>query len=105
MTKNPIIKKLLLELSVYKKELVIVMLSIAAVSGSMLSLGHTIKLFIDEGIKTNNVHALNQTIIYLAMAVIVLALGSFFRSFYINSISKSTFSKRYCFTRWRRPQI
>ena len=92
MTKNPIIKKLLLELSVYKKELVIVMLSIAAVSGSMLSLGHTIKLFIDEGIKTNNVHALNQTIIYLAMAVIVLALGSFFRSFYINSISDKVVS-------------
>ena len=92
MTKNPIIKKLLLELSVYKKELVIVMLSIAAVSASMLSLGHTIKLFIDQGIKTHDVHALNQTIIYLATAVIVLAIGSFFRSFYINSISDKVVS-------------
>ena len=92
MTKNPIIKKLLLELSIYKKELIIVMLSIAAVSSSMLSLGHTIKLFIDQGIKTHNVHQLNQTIIYLAVAVIVLAVGSFFRSFYINSISDKVIS-------------
>ena len=92
MTKNPIIKKLLLELSVYKKELIIVMLSIAAVSSAMLSLGHTIKLFIDQGIKTNNVHALNQTIIYLGIAVVVLAVGSFFRSFYINSISDKVVS-------------
>ena len=90
--KHPILKKLLIELATYKKELLIVMLSIAAVSASMLSLGHTIKLFIDHGIKAQNVQALNQTIIYLAIAVIVLAIGSFFRSFYINSISDKVIS-------------
>ena len=92
MTKNSVMKKLMLELSMYKKELFIVMLSIAAVSASMLSLGHTIKLFIDHGLKSNNVDALNHTIIYLAAACITLAIGSFFRSFYINSISDQVLS-------------
>lgn len=92
MIKNPVTKKLFSELMIYKKELLIVMVSIAAVSASMLSLGHTIKLFIDHGIKTKDVHALNQTIIYLAVAVLVLAVGSFFRSFYINSISSKVVS-------------
>lgn len=90
--KHPVIKKIISELGPHKKDLAIVMVMIAAVSVSMLSLGHTIKLFIDHGIKTNNVEALDKTLIYLVAAIIVLVIGSFFRSFYINTISDAVVS-------------
>lgn len=92
MFKSIVIKNLLKELNLFKKELAIVMICIGAVSFSMLSLGHTIKLFVDYGIKTHDLESLNQTIIFLAIAVIILSVGSFFRSFYINSISDKVVS-------------
>ena len=92
MIKHPVFKKIIAELRPHKKELTIVAIMIAAVSGSMLSVGHTIKLFIDSGIKTNDAQALEQTVIYLVAAIIVLVIGSFFRSFYINTLTDAVVS-------------
>lgn len=88
MRNNHIISKLFREFSNHKTELFVVIISIIAVSSSMLAFGHIMRIFIDHGIRNNDIHSLNLTMTYLIATITVLAVGSFFRSYYINSISE-----------------
>ncbi len=84
--------RLFLELKKHSFGLIIVMVSIAAISLAMLSFGHILKLMIDHGIAANNMDSLNSAILQMVVAVLVLGMASFIRAYYINSISSNIVS-------------
>jgi ATP-binding cassette subfamily B protein len=79
--------KLLNELKIHYGKLVIVMISIFFISSSMLSFGYTLRMLIDYGIASKDIVALNEAIFHMIIAILVLGIASFFRSFYINYIT------------------
>jgi ATP-binding cassette subfamily B protein len=72
----------------YRLEIVFVIVTLLATSGIILFLGKIVKYLIDLGFSAQNAHHLNLVIIGLVMAIIVLAVTGYFRSFLVNSVGE-----------------
>ena len=83
-----IIKQLASYLKLYKKDLVIVMISLVCVSGSLLMFGYAFKKLVDNGLSANYVEAVNSSISLICLLIIIFGISSFFRSYFINNIAE-----------------
>jgi ATP-binding cassette subfamily B protein len=75
-------------LLLHRSRLIIAFISIATVSGSILSLGVAVKTMIDKGINGHDINSLNHIILYILILVLLLGFASFVRSFCINSMGE-----------------
>lgn len=80
------------ELSKYKFRMTIVMLALIFTSLSTISFGYILRDLIDRGIAKGNLEMINQSIKYMAYAILALGVGSFFRSYYIYMVSNRVMS-------------
>jgi ATP-binding cassette subfamily B protein len=53
----------------------------------MLSMGGILRELIDNGITKGDITSISRSIIHMSIAILILGIGSFMRSFYINIIS------------------
>ncbi len=72
----------------YRLEIVFVIITLLATSGIILFLGKIVKYLIDLGFSSQNVHYLNLVIVGLVIAIIILAITGYFRSFLVNSVGE-----------------
>lgn len=88
MSNRKIFAYILQYLLLHRTRLIIAFISIATVSGSILSLGVAVKTMIDKGINGHDINSLNHIIIYILILVLLLGFSSFVRSFCINSMGE-----------------
>jgi ATP-binding cassette subfamily B protein len=69
------------------KNLTIVMVSLFAVSASLLLIGYVVRRLIDKGLTLEQMNNVHSSIIFLSVLIAIFSIGSFFRSYYINLIS------------------
>ncbi len=72
----------------YRLEMVFVFITLIATSAIILFLGKIVKYLIDLGFSSQNIHYLNAILIGLVLAIIVLAITGYFRSFLVNSVGE-----------------
>lgn len=84
--------KILEELSRYKFRMLIVILALTCTSLATISFGYILRDLIDNGIAKGNLNSLNESIKHMALAILALGIGSFFRSYYIYVISNRVMS-------------
>lgn len=92
MLKNNI-RQLSTYLSFYKANLVIVFLSLFTVASSLLCVGHIFRRLIDNGLGGNQANEINQSIYLISLLIGIFAVGSFFRSYFINMVTEKVTSK------------
>ncbi|MCA0254192.1 MAG: ATP-binding cassette domain-containing protein [Proteobacteria bacterium] len=69
------------------RSLTIVMVSLFAVSASLLLIGYVVRRLIDKGLTLEQMNNVHSSIIFLSVLIAIFSIGSFFRSYYINLIS------------------
>ncbi len=72
----------------YRLEIAFVIITLLATSAIILFLGKIVKYLIDLGFSSQNIHYLNLVIIGLVIAIIILAITGYFRSFLVNSVGE-----------------
>lgn len=80
--------KLIKYLKFHKESLIIVMMSLFSVTISLLLIGSAFKELIDKGLSQNHNISINKSILYISLLIIILSIGSFFRSYFINNIAE-----------------
>lgn len=75
-------------LKLYIKDILIVIAALVSVSLSMLMLGSAIKYLIDEGLRQNISHIINQAILAICLLIIIFGISSFYRSYFINNLTE-----------------
>lgn len=81
--------KLLLEyVKGYKGNLLIVFCSLFLVATSLLLIGWVFRHLVDNGLNINNLHFINDSIFLLFILIGLFAVGSFFRSYFINLVTE-----------------
>ena len=81
--------KVLLSLAVpYRLPLIFAILSLILAAGMVLSLGWGLRHLIDHGFGEENAAALDSTLLLMGFAVIMLAIASFGRSYYIGWVGE-----------------
>lgn len=81
------IKELITYLRLFKRELLIVFISLFTVAFSILGIGYVLRMIIDTGLAQTRIGNLNSNIILMSILIIIFAISSFYRSYYINSIA------------------
>ena len=82
------IKLLLGYVKGYKSNLLIVFCSLFLVSISLLLIGWVFRHLVDNGLNINNLHFINDSIFLLFILIGLFAVGSFFRSYFINLVTE-----------------
>ncbi len=77
----------------YKKDLIIVILSLLSVSLSLLLIGNVFRNLVDQGLVLDHAVAVNKSILYICLLVIILSIASFFRSYFINNVAEKVSSQ------------
>jgi len=72
----------------YRLEIVFVVITLVATSAIILFLGKIVKYLIDLGFSSQNIHYLNIILIGLVLAIVILAITGYFRSFLVNSVGE-----------------
>ncbi|ADE30244.1 transport ATP-binding protein MsbA [Rickettsia prowazekii str. GvV257] len=72
----------------YKKDLIIVMISLLSVSASLLLIGSIFRDLIDRGLAEDNILSVNKSILYICLLIVILSVASFFRSYFINNVAE-----------------
>lgn len=72
----------------YRLEIIFVVITLVATSAIILFLGKIVKYLIDLGFSSQNIHYLNIILIGLVLAIIILAITGYFRSFLVNSVGE-----------------
>lgn len=72
----------------YRLEIIFVIITLLATSGIILFLGKIVKYLIDLGFASGNIHYLNLILLGLILAIIILAIAGYFRSFLVNSVGE-----------------
>lgn len=87
------IKELKDYLCLYVSNLVIVLTSLTIVSMSLLAIGYVIRSLIDSGLRNSKMEEINKDIFLICLLIITFAIGSFFRSYFINLVTEKIISK------------
>lgn len=72
----------------YKKDLIIVMISLLSVSVSLLFIGSVFRNLVDKGLAADHIVAVDKSILYICLLIVILSIASFFRSYFINNIAE-----------------
>jgi ATP-binding cassette subfamily B protein len=92
MLKNNI-RQLSSYLGLYKANLVIVFLSLFTVAASLLCMGHVFRRLVDNGLGSNQAGEINHSIYLISLLIGIFAIGSFFRSYFINMVTEKVISR------------
>ncbi|WP_341787531.1 ABC transporter ATP-binding protein [Rickettsia endosymbiont of Cantharis rufa] len=74
----------------YKKDLIIVMISLLSVSASLLLIGSVFRNLVDKGLAEDHILSVDKSILYISLLIIILSIASFFRSYFINNVAEKT---------------
>lgn len=77
----------------YKKDLIIVIISLLSVSLSLLLIGNVFRNLVDQGLILDHALAVNKSILYICLLIIILSIASFFRSYFINNVAEKVSSQ------------
>ncbi|WP_419234639.1 ABC transporter ATP-binding protein [Rickettsia endosymbiont of Nabis limbatus] len=77
----------------YKKDLIIVIISLLSVSLSLLLIGNVFRNLVDQGLVLDHPLAVNKSILYICLLIIILSIASFFRSYFINNVAEKVSSQ------------
>ncbi|RTK92659.1 MAG: ATP-binding cassette domain-containing protein [Rickettsiales bacterium] len=73
--------------------LIIVLISLLSVTLSLLLIGYVFRHLIDGGVVQDKIEIIHHSIYIICILIAIFALGSFFRSYYINLITLKVISK------------
>lgn len=76
----------------YKRQLFLGAISLILASISVLVLGLGLKNLVDQAFSQENAHALDQAILFMLMSVIIMALSSFGRTYYVSWLGEKVMS-------------
>ncbi len=74
---------LLMFLAPYKKQVFVAMVALVFTAGVSLSIGQGVRLLVDDGFATGSPDMLNQSVLVFMGMIILLAVGSFARSYIV----------------------
>lgn len=77
----------------YKKDLIIVMISLLSVSLSLLLIGNVFRNLVDNGLSQNLISSVDKSILYICVLIVILTIASFFRSYFINNVAEKVASR------------
>ncbi|WP_341792426.1 ABC transporter ATP-binding protein [Rickettsia endosymbiont of Gonocerus acuteangulatus] len=77
----------------YKKDLIIVIISLLSVSLSLLLIGNVFRNLVDQGLVLDHTAAVDKSILYICLLIIILSIASFFRSYFINNVAEKVSSQ------------
>ncbi|MFY9589181.1 ABC transporter transmembrane domain-containing protein [Rickettsia endosymbiont of Halotydeus destructor] len=80
--------RLIKYLGCYKKDLVVVAVSLLCVSISLLLIGSVFRGLVDNGLTENYQTSINKSILCICLLIVILSISSFFRSYYINNVAE-----------------
>ncbi|ABV75332.1 Multidrug resistance protein [Rickettsia akari str. Hartford] len=75
-------------LKFYKKDLIVVMVSLLSVSASLLLIGSVFRNLVDNGLSQDHILSVDKSILYICLLITILSIASFFRSYFINNIAE-----------------
>ena len=87
------VKELSLYLVGHIKSLLVVLISLLSVSASLLLIGFVFRRLIDKGLNSGQIGIVHNSIYLICVLICIFAVGSFFRSYYINLITLKVISK------------
>ncbi|MBA2628460.1 MAG: ATP-binding cassette domain-containing protein [Rickettsiaceae bacterium] len=87
------VKVLSLYLVGHIKSLLVVLISLLSVSASLLLIGFVFRRLIDNGLNSGQIGVVHNSIYLICVLICIFAVGSFFRSYYINLITLKVISK------------
>jgi len=90
---NNNIKILLVYLKNHKFNLIIVFCSLFTVALSLLGVGTIFRHLVDNGLSTNQLNSINNAIFLTSGLIAIFAIGSFFRSYFINIVAEKITSQ------------
>jgi ATP-binding cassette subfamily B protein len=90
---NNNIKQLFGYLKNYKANLFIVFCSLFIVAISLLQVGAVFKELVDNGLSANKLDSINSSILLMSILIAIFAVGSFFRSYFINLVTEKVISQ------------
>ncbi len=91
MTSN--IKHIIGYVTEHLKSLSIVFVALLGVSASLLSIGIVFRRLVDNGVSADQVSEIHNAIFWISILISIFAVGSFFRSYFINVITVKVISK------------
>ncbi len=77
----------------HKFNLIIVFCSLFTVALSLLGLGTVFRHLVDNGLSTNQLNSINNAIFLTSGLIAIFAIGSFFRSYFINIVAEKITSQ------------
>lgn len=87
------LSKLIKYLKLYKKDFVIVLLSLICVAASLLAFGQAFRKLVDQGLSSNQIAIINKYIIISCFLIAIFGISSFLRSYNINNITAKIINK------------
>ena len=81
---NNDIKLLIRYLKNYKSNLAIVFCSLFTVAISLLGVGTIFRHLVDKGLGNNHLSSINNSVLVILLLIVIFAVSSFFRSYFIN---------------------
>ena len=87
------VKELGSYLAGHVRNLLIVLISLLSVSASLLLIGVIFRKLIDQGLGAGQIDVVHNSIYLICGLICIFAVGSFFRSYYINLITLKIISK------------
>jgi len=90
---NNNIKILLGYLKNHKSNLIIVFCSLFTVALSLLGVGTVFRHLVDNGLSANQLNSINNAIFLTSGLIAIFAIGSFFRSYFINIVAEKITSQ------------
>lgn len=90
---NNNIKILLGYLKNHKSNLIIVFCSLFTVALSLLGVGTVFRHLVDNGLSANQLNSINNAIFVTSGLIAIFAIGSFFRSYFINIVAEKITSQ------------
>ncbi|HJD66407.1 MAG TPA: ATP-binding cassette domain-containing protein [Rickettsia endosymbiont of Bembidion nr. Transversale] len=77
----------------YKKDLIVVIISLLSVSLALLLIGNVFRNLVDQGLVLDRTAAVDKSILYICLLIIILSIASFFRSYFINNVAEKVSSQ------------
>lgn len=77
----------------YKKDLIVVIISLLSVSLALLLIGNVFRNLVDQGLVLERTAAVDKSILYICLLIIILSIASFFRSYFINNVAEKVSSQ------------
>lgn len=77
----------------HTKSLCIVFIALLSVSASLLSIGVVFRRLIDNGVSSDQIAEIHNAVFLISILICIFAVGSFFRSYFINVIAVKVISR------------